>query len=337
LRVYSYIVRYDYGFAPNPFHNMCTLATCKPPIRRGARIGDWIIGTGASSNSLAGRLIFAMQVSEALTFNDYWSDPRFNIKKPVLNGSLKLLYGDNIYHRDSSGRWLQADSHHSRPNGRRHLPNLTRDTRANRVLLANRFVYFGRDSVAIPGRFRSRFCMNGQGQKKIEGPGVAPFLRWVEAQGQGVVGFPLEYDNHPKPYDVFLCHNSQDKPSVRRLYRQLIKHGVSPWFDEEHIRPGTSWQRELENAIPTIRSAAVVVGPNGQGPWQSQEIDAFLREFVSRGCPVIPVLLKTAPAEPQLPIFLRGLSWVDFRQARPNPWRQLLWGITDSRPAGRAS
>ncbi len=29
--------RRDYGFAPNPFHGICTLATCKPVIRRVAR------------------------------------------------------------------------------------------------------------------------------------------------------------------------------------------------------------------------------------------------------------------------------------------------------------
>ena len=35
-RVHSYVVRYDSGFAPNPFYEYCTLATCKPNIRKGA-------------------------------------------------------------------------------------------------------------------------------------------------------------------------------------------------------------------------------------------------------------------------------------------------------------
>ena len=35
----------DYGFAPNPYFGYCTLATCKPVIRRCAGVGDWIAWT----------------------------------------------------------------------------------------------------------------------------------------------------------------------------------------------------------------------------------------------------------------------------------------------------
>ena len=33
---YSYIVARDFGFAPNPFNGVLTLATCKPIVRKGA-------------------------------------------------------------------------------------------------------------------------------------------------------------------------------------------------------------------------------------------------------------------------------------------------------------
>lgn len=136
----------------------------------------------------------------------------------------------------------------------------------------------------------------------------------------------------PQDFDVFLCHNSNDKPSVRDLYKGLISRGLSPWFDEEHLRPGIPWQRELEDTIPRINAAAVVVGPNGQGPWQEVELAAFLREFVNRGCAVIPVLLKDAADAPKLPLFLQSFTWVDFRKTEPDPWRRLVWGITGKKP-----
>ena len=47
MKLFSYVVARDYGFAPNPFFSTCTLATCKPKIRRTASVGDWIIGTGS--------------------------------------------------------------------------------------------------------------------------------------------------------------------------------------------------------------------------------------------------------------------------------------------------
>ncbi len=73
------------------------------------------------------------------------------------------------------------------------------------------------------------------------------------------------------------------------------------------------------------------MGKNGIGPWQRSELNAFLREFVARGCPVIPILLKDAPTKPDLPIFLKGIVWVDFRKQDPDPMEQLTWGITGER------
>jgi hypothetical protein len=70
----------------------------------------------------------------------------------------------------------------------------------------------------------------------------------------------------------------------------------------------------------------------GLGPWQSEEVYAFLQEFMRRKCPVIPVMLPDAPQQPRLPIFLKNCHWVDFRLAEPDPLVQLVWGITGIKP-----
>jgi Nucleotide modification associated domain 2 len=44
MKLSAYIVRVDSGFAPNPFGHHCTLACCKPTIRRKAEPGDIIVG-----------------------------------------------------------------------------------------------------------------------------------------------------------------------------------------------------------------------------------------------------------------------------------------------------
>ncbi len=133
-------------------------------------------------------------------------------------------------------------------------------------------------------------------------------------------------------FDVFLCHNSQDKSEVRKIALQLRQRGLKPWLDEWYLRPGFSWQQELENQIHNIHSTAVFVGNSGVGPWQNMEIGAYLRRFVNQGLPVIPVLLLTAPQEPKLPFFLEGMTWVDFRDSKSNPMRRLIWGITGIQP-----
>jgi hypothetical protein len=133
-------------------------------------------------------------------------------------------------------------------------------------------------------------------------------------------------------FDVFLCHNVGDKPAAVEIGRRLMARGVLPWLDQWELRPGMPWQRLLEEQIANIHAAAVLVGREGIGPWQRQELDGFLREFNKRGCPVIPVLLPGAAGEPELPLFLRGMTWVDFRATDPDPLTQLIWGVTGQRP-----
>lgn len=133
--------------------------------------------------------------------------------------------------------------------------------------------------------------------------------------------------NETKQFDVFLCHNSLDKEEVREIGLQLQKEKIRPWLDEWELLPGQPWQRALEDQIVHIKSAAVFFGAHGIRNWQWLEAEAFLREFVSRGCPVIPVIMRSAPVEPEIPVFLKGMMWVDFRQERPDPLHQLIRGI----------
>ena len=60
MKLYSYIVTHDTGFSPNPFWGSCTLANCKPGIRRTAEVGDWIVGL--SRKVRGNRIVFAMNV-----------------------------------------------------------------------------------------------------------------------------------------------------------------------------------------------------------------------------------------------------------------------------------
>ena len=169
MRLYSYVVRYDIGFAPNPFHGWCTLATCKQDIRIKARVDDWIVGTGSRTTGLGDHLVFAVRVEEVLTFDQYWADARFTSKRPNLQGSRKMNYGDNIYHRREDGSWEQENSRHSFDGGTPNPGHIERDTKANRVLVSRDFIYYGGRARLIPERFRG-----GYGMDLVHG---APFHR----------------------------------------------------------------------------------------------------------------------------------------------------------------
>ena len=133
-------------------------------------------------------------------------------------------------------------------------------------------------------------------------------------------------------YDVFLCHNAEDKPVVKDIARKLKDKGHRPWLDEWELRPGLPWQPELEKKIKDIEAVAVFVGANGVGPWQQKEIDAYLRQFIKRGCPVIPVILPDCKVTPELPVFLEGNTWVDFRIGWDRALERLIWGSRGKSP-----
>jgi TIR domain len=130
-------------------------------------------------------------------------------------------------------------------------------------------------------------------------------------------------------FDVFLCHNWEDKPAVRELAQRLRERGLRPWLDEHELRPGQPWQPTLEDVISGIPAAAVIIGAR-LGPWQEQEFTAFLRQRSKRRCAVVPVLLPGARRD--VSVFLDGLTWVDLSATEPDPIDQLVWGITGEQP-----
>lgn len=134
-------------------------------------------------------------------------------------------------------------------------------------------------------------------------------------------------------FDVFLCHNSADKPAVVQLAEELVARGLRVWLDVWELIPGRPWQEALEAILQTAKSAAVLVAKDGVGPWQDREVRACLDEFVRRELPVIPVLLPGTPQKPELPLFLRAFTWVDLHEGVTREGvDRLVWGITGERP-----
>jgi hypothetical protein len=205
VRLFSYIIVRDYGFAPNPFFGCCTLATCKPMIRSNAGVGDWVIANGGKTKyNREGCLFYAMKVEKIISFSSYWKDPRFRCKRPVLNGSLKQLYGDNIYHWDN-GVCIQLNSHHSLDDGQPNQKNIEYDTTVDKILVSEKFVYYGSEAIKVPTklrRFRSTgedICCDGRGHRVKTGEIVHAFEDWLnDINKWGVQGLPIEFLSHKR-------------------------------------------------------------------------------------------------------------------------------------------
>lgn len=189
MKLHSYVVRYDSGFAPNPFYGYCSLVTCKPDIRRSAAVGDWVVGNGSADQTIrrGGHLVYAMRVTETLNFRQYDSDLRFQNKKPYRTGSRKQSCGDNIYFRDENDNsWAQRDSFHSAPDGSENWKHTTRDTGTDRVLISDDFVYFGGYGPAIPNWLRNfngiDICKSGIGRSCFDDTQlIQAFVSWIRS------------------------------------------------------------------------------------------------------------------------------------------------------------
>lgn len=137
----------------------------------------------------------------------------------------------------------------------------------------------------------------------------------------------------PDHFDIFLSHNSSDKPAVIALAKRLKAQGLKVWLDVWELRPGQCWLPELEKAIESINSVAILVGKDGFGPWHDIEMCACFEEFARRKSVVLPVLLPNCPEKPVLPLLLRSFTWVDLRDGKESEgFHRLMWGITGKKP-----
>jgi len=182
-RLFSYVLASDTGFAPNVTGGYCTLACCKPVVRRVARVGDWVVGTLPKYFG-RNRVGYLMRVSETVTFDDFFNDDRFGKKKPSVDP-----HGDNIYFK-KDGEFLQLENNHHSEKDVEH------DTKADRVLVSSLFWYFGGEAPEMPVQFHP-VIKTGPSHKKITDTTlIKELIEWVHSKYRlGVLGKPRNGDH----------------------------------------------------------------------------------------------------------------------------------------------
>lgn len=123
-------------------------------------------------------------------------------------------------------------------------------------------------------------------------------------------------------YDVFLSHNSRDKPRVRKLAERLRDAGLRVWFDEWVIKPGDDIYLAIEHGLEAARVQVLCLSPEALGSdWVTLERSTVLfRDPTNAGRLFVPLLL----ADCTLPDTLRRYKYVDFRQETPEAFGELL-------------
>jgi hypothetical protein len=117
---------------------------------------------------------------------------------------------------------------------------------------------------------------------------------------------------------IFLSHNKENKPFVRRLARDLESQGIKCWVDEAEIKVGESLIYKIREGIDNYDYFAIILSPHSvKSTWVQYELDAAMNlEIIeglnlnagSRKVKVLPLMYKSC--EPLG--FLLGKKFADF-------------------------
>lgn len=201
--LYSYTIPYDDGAAPNPYWGKMTLAICKPVIRRTAKIGDWIVGTGSKNSPLGdirNSIVYLMKVTKVLTMQEYDQYcKRYLLNKipDIKNKDIRRHVGDCIYDFSNGGIPKLRQSVHG-------LGNRKTDLGGDNVLLSEHFYYFGDHPLFLPKEFQSILKPN-QGHKSASNNDIADdFIKWfmqMQLKRNKIFGNPQKIINFNKIKD----------------------------------------------------------------------------------------------------------------------------------------
>jgi len=171
VNVYSYVVEHDTGKAPNPYFGFCTLCRCKfrkcDTSRKNIvelaepKKKNWVIGTGGANlrkSAGHGKLVFAMQVDEKLTREEYYNKLKFKKKKPGTCTD-EQKHGDN-----------------EEPHG-----DFEKHKQFVLVSHPRHFYYFGEKAVDIPKKFDLE--KKGPGfRSNFDQKDILRFVEWLKKE-----------------------------------------------------------------------------------------------------------------------------------------------------------
>jgi len=115
-----------------------------------------------------------------------------------------------------------------------------------------------------------------------------------------------------RPLQVFLCHASADKPTVRVLYKRLVADGVDAWLDEVKLMPGQYWRDEISVAVQRADAVIVCLSNNSitKEGFVQKEI-RFALDFAEEKPEGTIYLIPARLEDCEVPRRLQYWQWVD--------------------------
>ncbi len=104
---------------------------------------------------------------------------------------------------------------------------------------------------------------------------------------------------------IFLSYARSDEAFVTRLANNLLKQNIDVWLDVFRLEPGTSWARQIGEALDTSQVMLLVMSPTSMA---SENVDDEWNYYLDQKKPIVTV--RYAPCK--VPYRLSKLQYVDF-------------------------
>jgi hypothetical protein len=174
-RIWRYVVAVDSGYAPCIHRRMLSMCICKPVIRLGAEVGDWVIGF--MPKRFGPRVVWAGRVSEILPMGRYRMrypgrpDAIYHLLKVTPDGREVLQHIGVAIHADQKSQ--------------------ERDKRGKNALIFREFWYWGGDAPQPPEQIAQLAYYRQGTTTRGAGPREAEHLeKWLSQSSPGVHGRP---------------------------------------------------------------------------------------------------------------------------------------------------
>ena len=110
------------------------------------------------------------------------------------------------------------------------------------------------------------------------------------------------------PPRVFLSYARSDVAFATRLANNLLKQQVDVWLDVFRLKPGTSWARQIGEALDACQVLLVVLSPDSIS---SENVEDEWNWFLDHKRPTVTVLHRPCT----IPYRLAKLHYIDFHGA----------------------
>ena len=110
---------------------------------------------------------------------------------------------------------------------------------------------------------------------------------------------------------VFISYSHQDSEFATELASQLVKNKAKVWIDQWELHVGDSIIDRIQEAIQGASALIVILSKSSvNSEWCKKELSSgLLRELEEKRVVVLPALIE----ECDIPLFLRGKMYADFR------------------------